>query len=67
MTVGVFYLSVSMPKGRNRDFQRQVVRLPSGRSVYIRVEEVYAADLEEALDGAKPELGEIVLNACLLP
>lgn len=66
MKFGVFYLSVSLVKGR-KDFDRQALKLPSGGVVYVRIEETHGVDLEEALDAARPAFGEIVLNACILP
>ncbi len=57
MRIGIFYLS----HYKTAD-DLQGVWLKDGTSLWIRVEEVEAEDVEAALDMAEPRDGEIVMN-----
>ncbi len=41
----------------------QPIRLPDGRVIWVRVEEAFHLDLENALDNCHPMKGEVVLNS----
>lgn len=56
-TVYIFYLCEK--DGANR----QVVLLPDGGHAYIRVERAATDSLDEALDLARPQTGEFVMNS----
>jgi len=61
MRIGLFYYSQF--DGPNR----QRIVTPLGTAIYIRVVEVYARSLDEALCVAQPEEDESVMNTHELP
>lgn len=63
MKAGIFYISSKQTSSR---LDRQYVHTSTG-PMWIRVEEVEAADLSDALDKAKPDEDEAVMNTHWLP
>lgn len=62
MKIGIFYLSLQDPPPAGcMGIVNQIV-LPSGGQAFVRVEQVEAADLSDALSDAAPADGEMVMN-----
>lgn len=55
---GIFYISTNRPAMMGTMIETS----PSRRRVFVRCEEVRVDGLEEALDMARPEPGESVMN-----
>jgi len=64
MKVGIFYIKHTEPPPElGFNDAGVLMTFPSGKSVYIRGEEVDAKNESIALDGAKPKKGESVMNS----
>lgn len=61
MKVGIFY--ISLDPGGVRQFRQRIETGLGTPPVYIRVQTVDAASLEDALDQAEPENDEDLMNS----
>lgn len=60
MRFGIFYFGLTSPKA---ELWLSMISLPGGGTGYIRVEEVQAENVMEALDKANPRPHEMVMNS----